>query len=680
MIAMMPFAETQAATEHPVVPLVRFRAMRKALWMRELWAREPVLGHKDAIQHEEVDRILSNPTELACQEDAFYGRDAESVALTRAIREATETLDREVNWRRLVEVFALTSPEQQLLSLALSAQFDPSLGRVFAYLHDQPEMTHATPWLAAALYGPGAEPFCPANESATTRWHLLFRAQDAILAQGLSAGWAVDPGIAAWLAYGGQQDLPRGAACRSPESFQASPVLYPEVLADAMQFLGTVNGSSFEIELIGSEGSGRAVLAGQIASQIGKSLVAVAESDLLEGVPDAESPHHALIAARSARLRDAILYWRESRESDTAACRALQASGVARIAGRSSPRLTAPRAGSVFRSFDLPTLRRGGREQLWHVCSRLPVPWQVRDWLLSPGEIAQLAQVALAGEAAIRQACRRPAESLNLLVRLPLPFEPDDLILPLTVQEAINDFENQVRLRWDVYEQWGFERLCPDGRGLIALLAGPSGTGKTMAAQVLARRLGLELYRLDPAQVINKYIGETEKRLKTIFDECDRAHFMLLIDECEGMFGQRFSSKDAHDRYANLEINYLLQRLERFQGVAVLSTNRKGDMDSGFLRRLRCVIDFMPPGPEERAKLWQNALPATSPSGEELLQAVDWKELANRVALTGADIKLAALNAAFLARAGNERIGMPHILKAVRGELAKKGQTLRGFE
>ena len=164
-----------------------------------------------------------------------------------------------------------------------------------------------------------------------------------------------------------------------------------------------------------------------------------------------------------------------------------------------------------------------------------------------------------------------------------------------------------------------------------------------------------------------------------IFDECDRAHFLLLIDECEGMFGQRFSSKDAHDRYANLEIDYLLQRIERFQGIAILSTNRKCDIDAGFLRRIRFVIDFLPPGPAERSKLWASALPEKSPSGEVLCEALDWSGLAEHVALTGAEIKLAALNAAFLARARKEKIGMTHVLQAVRRELAKKGQTLRGF-
>jgi SpoVK/Ycf46/Vps4 family AAA+-type ATPase len=278
------------------------------------------------------------------------------------------------------------------------------------------------------------------------------------------------------------------------------------------------------------------------------------------------------------------------------------------------------------------------------------------------------------------QACRRPTESLNLLLRLPLPYKHDELILGESVQEQLDEFEAQVRLRWDVYEDWGFERLCPNGRGIVALFAGPTGTGKTMAAQVLARKLGLELYRLDPAQVVNKYIGETEKRLKTVFDECDRAHFLLLIDECEGMFGQRFNSKDAHDRYANLEIDYLLQRLERFEGVAVLATNRKSDLDSAFLRRIRFVIDFLHPGPTERHKLWMNAIPEKSPSGADLRGDIDWDLLSEKVSLTGAEIKLAALNSAFLAYTQKQKIGMPHLLTAIRREFAKKGQTLRGFE
>jgi predicted kinase len=431
---------------------------------------------------------------------------------------------------------------------------------------------------------------------------------------------------------------------------------------------------------VGSEGSGRRVLAGQIAAQAGAPLLAVSERDLLEGCSDAEAAQAVFAVTRAARLHDAVLYWREGRDGAAGPRRAVRTAAARLVVARAVPALDPNPAGAVCRSVELPPLDRDARERLWRTSARGPVPKQVRDWLLTPGEIEQLARVEYAGDEAIKQAVRRPSESLSLLVKLPLPFSADDLVLPAGIQKAVDDFKNQVRFRWDVYETWGFERLCPNGRGVIGLFAGPSGTGKTMTAQVLARTLGLELYRLDPAQVVNKYIGETEKRLKTVFDDCDRAHFMLLIDECEGMLGQRFSSKDAHDRYANLEIDYLLQRLERFQGIAVLSTNRKADLDAAFLRRIRFVIDFLPPGPGERERLWRHALPARSPSGDVIVEGIEWKALGDRVTLTGAEITVAALNAAFLARAAGETIGMPHVIEAVRRELAKKGQTLRGFE
>ncbi len=674
--------QNQARSERPIAVLVRLRAMRRALWMRQLWAEEPDSVHPAAIQHEEVDRILSDPGELAGREAAFYEEDTEAAALSRAIEEASGAVAQDENWQRVVKAFGLTVPEQELLSLAVAFGLEPTLGRAFAYLHDQPEMTHATPWLAAALSGPGAEPVPLTADSALLRWRLVGRSSDPFPVQGVWTGWVADPAIVAWVEGGDGQSLPLGTVRSRPEAFESLPILHWHAFGAAMEFLEAVYTgmpTAMEIELVGTEGCGRGTLAGQIAARVGKSLVAVDESELLEGTAPTDAPQLALAAARWARLRDAILYWRESREPSTAARRALRTSRIPRIVGRTAPLSDSPPE-TVFRSIELAPLSRESRERLWSVCSEADVPWQVRDWMLSPGEIVRLASVVDAGDVAIQQACRRPMESLSLLSRLPLPYSASDLILPESIQRAMDDFENQIRFRWDVYERWGFERLCPNGRGLIALFAGPSGTGKTMAAQVLARRLGLELYRLDPAQVVNKFIGETEKRLKVIFDECDRAHFLLLIDECEGMFGQRFSSRDAHDRYANLEIDYLLQRLERFQGIAVLSTNRKGDLDPAFLRRIRFLIDFLPPGPSERAKLWQSALPPKSPSGEDVSGAIDWNELAGRVPLTGAEIKLAALNAAFLARAAGEKIEMAHVLEAVRRELAKKGQTLRGFE
>ena len=234
-------------------------------------------------------------------------------------------------------------------------------------------------------------------------------------------------------------------------------------------------------------------------------------------------------------------------------------------------------------------------------------------------------------------------------------------------------FETQVRLRWSVYEEWGFARLAHLGHGISALFGGPSGTGKTMAAQVMARALGLELYRVDLAGVVNKYIGETEKRLRDVFDACERPARCCSSTRPTPCSAAACRSKDAHDRFANIEIDYLLQRIERFDGVAILATNRKNDLDAAFLRRLRFVVEFLPPRPAERLALWHGRCCRRRPSGEEILDDIDWSYLAERLQLTGADIKAAALGAAFLARAEGERIGMRHVLAAAQRELTKQG-------
>jgi SpoVK/Ycf46/Vps4 family AAA+-type ATPase len=216
------------------------------------------------------------------------------------------------------------------------------------------------------------------------------------------------------------------------------------------------------------------------------------------------------------------------------------------------------------------------------------------------------------------------------------------------------------------------------GRGLTALFAGPSGTGKTMSAQVLARSLGLGLYRVDLAGVVNKYIGETEKHLRALFDSCERSPAVLFFDEADALFGQRTQVKDAHDRFANIEIDYLLQRMEEFDGIAILASNRKGDLDSAFVRRLRFIVDFVPPTAAERERLWRLALEGqTARDGRPVVGDVDWRALAEGLQLTGADIKSAALAAAFLARSEDAPIATHHVFAAARRELAKQGIVVR---
>jgi SpoVK/Ycf46/Vps4 family AAA+-type ATPase len=176
---------------------------------------------------------------------------------------------------------------------------------------------------------------------------------------------------------------------------------------------------------------------------------------------------------------------------------------------------------------------------------------------------------------------------------------------------------------------------------------------------------------------MNKYIGETEKRLRQVFDACERANVLLFFDEADALFGQRTQVKDAHDRFANIEIDYLLQRMEQFEGVAVLATNRKSDLDRAFVRRIRFMVEFVPPGAPERLALWRRALAPRSPDGEELLDGIDFNLLAQKLNMTGAEITSAALSAAFLARAEGGRISMRHVLHAARREMSKHDIVMR---
>jgi SpoVK/Ycf46/Vps4 family AAA+-type ATPase len=198
-----------------------------------------------------------------------------------------------------------------------------------------------------------------------------------------------------------------------------------------------------------------------------------------------------------------------------------------------------------------------------------------------------------------------------------------------------------------------------------------------MAAQVLARELELDLYRVDLASVVSKYIGETEKQLAAVFSEAERSNVLLFFDEADALFGQRSQVRDAHDRYANIEIDYLLQRMEEFEGITVLATNRKHEIDQAFLRRFRFIIDFLSPGVAERRELWRRSLRTHAPNGDPVLDGIDFDALGERLTMTGADIKNAALGAAFLAHAEDTRIGMHHVVHAARRELAKRGQVVR---
>lgn len=246
----------------------------------------------------------------------------------------------------------------------------------------------------------------------------------------------------------------------------------------------------------------------------------------------------------------------------------------------------------------------------------------------------------------------------------------EDLVLPEAEAAILRAIAAQLRRRITVYEHWGFAAKSSRGLGISALFAGPSGTGKTMAAEVLANELRLDLYRIDLSSVVSKYIGETEKNLRRVFDAAEESGAILLFDEADALFGRRSEVKDSHDRYANIEVSYLLQRMEAYRGLAILTTNLRSALDPAFLRRLRFVVQFPFPDAPQRVAIWQRVFPPATPT-----QDLDHARLA-QLRIAGGNIRNIAMNAAFIAADLAEPVRMTHLLAAARSEYAKMERPL----
>jgi len=250
----------------------------------------------------------------------------------------------------------------------------------------------------------------------------------------------------------------------------------------------------------------------------------------------------------------------------------------------------------------------------------------------------------------------------------------DDLVLPEAERQTLREIAAHVRQRTKVYKEWGFAGKGERGLGISALFAGTSGTGKTMSSEVLAGELQLDLYRIDLSSVVSKYIGETEKNLRRVFDAAESGATILLFDEADAIFGKRSDVKDSHDRYANMEVSYLLQRMESYQGLAILTTNLKDSLDTAFLRRIRFVVKYSFPDAKDRAEIWRRIFPKNTPT-----EGLDYVKL-GRLNVAGGNIRNIALNAAFMAADAGEPVQMKHLLIAARAEYVKLERTLTDAE
>jgi len=352
----------------------------------------------------------------------------------------------------------------------------------------------------------------------------------------------------------------------------------------------------------------------------------------------------------------------------------LRIDGPLAIAAREPPRVA-----RAIRTIEVAKPTRAEQETLWVTAlgaANADLAGSLSaHFALSGPAIAALARphVQSADEPALWAACRetlRPRLD-KLAQRIDVRADWSDLVLPPDRADLLRQIAVQVRHRRRIHEEWGFAARSRRGLGVSALFSGESGTGKTLAAEVLASTLELDLYRIDLSGVVNKYIGETEKNLRRLFDAAEESGAILFFDEADALFGKRSEVRDSHDRYANIEVNYLLQRIEGYQGLAILATNMRSALDTAFLRRLRFVVTFPYPGVAERQAIWQRAFPAKAQVG-----LLDWAHLA-KLNLTGGNIATVALNAAFLATADGSAVEMRHVLAAARAEYVKLDRPFR---
>lgn len=262
---------------------------------------------------------------------------------------------------------------------------------------------------------------------------------------------------------------------------------------------------------------------------------------------------------------------------------------------------------------------------------------------------------------------------LGTLARRIIPrFGWDDLILPPEQITQLREMSLRLRFSHVVQDEWGFAAAMPNSSGISALFAGDSGTGKTLSAEVIAKDLGLVMYKIDLSAVVSKYIGETEKNLNTIFTTAQSSNAILFFDEADALFGKRSEVKDARDRYANIEIAYLLQQIEAYDGVVIMATNFRQNLDDAFTRRLDFLVDFPFPDAEYRKRLWESHFPPRTPVADD----VDFAEVAQRYRLAGGNIRNVALAAAYLAAANGRVVTREHIRSAVRREHQKMGRLI----
>lgn len=697
--------------------LARLRLLlrRRILWLRHRWGDDPLEGYQGMVVSDtRADRALEPDARAARRR--FLEEDDAALAVGEELERVREELARHRNRMAeagvspaadfLAEAFGLGDFERDAVLLALAPEVDPRFEKLYAYVQDDPGRKHATPHLAVSLLAGASDSNGSADVSPTRARRLLGPTSTLRRYRILELGEAgsprpvsgtrpltLDERLVAYLHGTNHLDERAERLLRSVPELPVPPShreLADRLASEARSALAAGRRPAFALE--GRAGSGREALARRVCGLADMGLYRL-RTDRLPSEPERRTSALRLLEREAVLLQ--VAYYVEdegavapeareggSRPRDPSPADRLDA--MVFLEGRSAG---AERTVVSVRVPEPPADERQGlwRRTLGESGDRLygELGELVQQFRFGPRRVRRVVEEArararmrgggddLAADDLWTASRHRAREGLGGLAREIDPVaEWSDIVLPEDVNDQLREIAHQVEQRHQVYDRWGFRGEISRGLGINALFAGPSGTGKTMAAEVIANHLELDLYRIDLASMVSKYIGETEKNLKKVFDGAERSGAILFFDEADALFGKRTEVSDSHDRYANIEIDYLLQRMEEFRGLAILATNRRSDMDPAFLRRLRFIVPFPRPDGELRRRIWETVFPEETPVAD-----LDYGFLAG-LDVTGANIRNIALGAAFLAAGEDEAVRMEHVVHAARREYEKVGKRV----
>lgn len=638
------------------------------------------------ISDEHVDQLLRNSAQP-------FDVDAVTAQAEDIRRRHEKDIGSFSEWRRIVAEFSLTAVEEDILFLALAPELDSKYETLYGYLNNDVTRKFGTRDLVRRLlseHGPGAVDHALAAGSALSRSGLLvglpathgFQASVVLSGFILARNASPVPPLRRVQIEGGD-----GRTASNLQSEKKAPTA-------ALLRSGAV------VVLNGNRGCGRLETAAAICQQAGMGLLLIDANDAKVG---AES--NAFLAGSirlQARLEGAALYIENGEQFFDAEYRPHNAvanflSGLDNVplCYACTPRINWREVIGHRRAVELtfPTLPYANRFEQWKQATKnlaVDAPEEAihelaQQFVFTAGEIASAAHHAKdclsmerrpVREALFAAARTQSASSLGKLAsKISASYRWKDLVLPRTTAAQVREVAAAIRNRSIVYEEWRLPSGFQSG-GLNVLFSGASGTGKTMSACIIAAESGLDLYRIDLATVVSKYIGETEKNLDRIFTAAHSSNAILFFDEADALFGRRSEVKDAHDRYANVEVAYLLQKLEEHDGVVILASNLPRNMDKAFTRRIQFQVEFPIPGDEDRERLWRGMFPAQVPVAPD----VDFAFLSRQFQLTGGQIRTISVDAAFLAAADGRRVTMPLIIKSLARYLVRQGQMPTAHE